>query len=89
MEEALPCTLGGAALEERARLYERAVNAIVYGPERDARLLFVSHEDRSYIKSTDEVKGCVDMVARAFGIPRHAVASDVAMLSARRLGGDD
>lgn len=83
-------TLNGAtALDARRKLYEQAIDAIVSGSEREAQLLRRQHDDRNWVKSLDEVKGCVDLVTRIFGIPRHAVMDDVSALYMRKFGGDD
>lgn len=89
LENARAYTLGAAALDERARLYEQAVSAIADGPRREAHLLLHAGDERGYTKTTDEVKGCVDTVSRIFGVPRHAVVDDVNSHYTRKFGGDD
>lgn len=80
---------GSAVMQERQRIYERAIGDIAEGPAREAALLLERDDSHNYVKSSDEIKGCVALIAAVFNVPHHAVIEDICDAYRELFGGDN
>lgn len=80
---------GGAVIQERQRIYERAIGDITEGPAREAALLLKQGDPYNYAKSADEINGCTALIAAVFNVPHHAVIEDICDAYRELFGGDN